>query len=84
VVERRVRTYKRWYVGVGASGGKPGRCARVWRSLDVDQFAYVELAKRGKDDNNNEKDFRDGRSGEVWRWGVPEDQSSPKSPVRRV
>jgi hypothetical protein len=62
-----VRTDQRWVEGVGASNGKLGSGARVWRSLDVVQHAYAEPAERGKHDNNNEEDFRVGSSGEVWR-----------------
>jgi hypothetical protein len=64
---RRVRTDQRWDVGVGARGGKHGSSARVWRSLDVDQPVDVMPAKRGQQDNNNDVDCRDGRSGEAWR-----------------
>jgi hypothetical protein len=58
--------------------------ARVWHSLDVDQRADVEPAERGRHDTISEDDYRDGRSGEVWRRGVPEDQPPPENPVRRV
>jgi hypothetical protein len=51
VVERRVRTDKRWDVDVGGGGGKPGSNAKVWRSLDVDQYADVELAERNHHHN---------------------------------
>jgi hypothetical protein len=44
----------------------------------------VEPAERGQHDTNNEEYYRDGRSGEVWRRGVLEDQPPPKTPVRRV
>jgi hypothetical protein len=70
--------------GVGAGGGKPGSNAKVWRSLDVSQYANVEKAERGEHDTNNEKGYRDGRSGEVRRQGVLEDQPPPENPVRRV
>jgi hypothetical protein len=63
----RLWTGQRWDAGVGPGGGKPGSINRVWRSLDVDQLAHVEPARRGQHDTNNEKDYRDGRSGEFWR-----------------
>jgi hypothetical protein len=47
VVSRRVRTDQRLDAGVGAGGGKPGSCARVWRSLDVDKHVDVEPTERG-------------------------------------
>jgi hypothetical protein len=75
---------QRWVEGVGAGGGKPGSNARVWGSLDVDQPTYVDPAERGQQDNDNEEDYRDGRSGEAWRRGVFEDQPPPKNPARRV
>jgi hypothetical protein len=65
VVERRVRTDQRWNVGVRAGGGRSGSNTRVWRSLDIDKHDDVKPAERGHHDNNNEKDRRDGRSGEV-------------------
>jgi hypothetical protein len=83
VVPRRARTDKRWDAGVGAGGGKPGRNARVRLSLDVDPHAEVEPAKRGQHDTGNEE-YRDGRSGEIWRRDVPQDQPPPEPPVRRV
>jgi hypothetical protein len=52
-VARRVRTDRRWDVGVGAGGGKPGSNAMVWRSLVVDQPVDVEPAERGQHNNNN-------------------------------
>jgi hypothetical protein len=58
--------------------------ARIWRSLEVDQHADVEPAERGHHDTNNEEDCRDGRSGEVWRRGVPADHPPPESPVWRI
>jgi hypothetical protein len=67
VEARRVRTDQRWDVGVEPSGGNPRSNARVWRSLDVDQHVDVELAEMGQHDTNNEEDYRDGSSGEVWR-----------------
>jgi hypothetical protein len=84
VVASRVRTDKRWDADVGDGGGKPGSNARVWRSLDVDQPLDVEPPERGRHDTINEEDYRDGRSGEVWRRGAPEDQPPPENPVRRV
>jgi hypothetical protein len=71
VVERRIRTDQRRDAGVGASGRKPGSRARVWRSLAVDNRADIEPAERGQYDNVSEEYCRDGRSGEVWRRGVP-------------
>jgi hypothetical protein len=71
----RVRTDKRCDTGVGAGHGKPGSNARVWRSLDVGQHVDVEPAERGK--HNTEEDCRDGRSGEVWRRGDPQDKPPP-------
>jgi hypothetical protein len=84
VVERRVRTDRRWDAGIGAGGGKPGSGARVWRSLDVDKLANVEPAERGQHDMNNEKDCRHGWSGEVMRRGVREDHPPLETPVWRV
>jgi hypothetical protein len=81
VVARRVRTDQRWDAGVGACGGKPGSNARIWRSLDVDRHDDVEPAERGQHDNNYRGDCRDGRSGEVLRRGINEDQPPPVSPV---
>jgi hypothetical protein len=74
-MERRVRTDQRWDAGVGAGGGKPGRSAKVWRSLLVHLHVDVEPAEREQHDNINEEDCRDGRSSEGWRRGVVEDQS---------
>jgi hypothetical protein len=42
------------------------------------------MAERGEHDTNNEEDCRDGRSGEVLRRGVLEDQPPPENPVRRL
>jgi hypothetical protein len=84
VVARSVDTDRRWDAGVGDGGGKPGSGARVWRSLDVDQLANVEPAERRPHDMNSEEDCRDGRSGEVRRMGVHEDQPPPENPVWRV
>jgi hypothetical protein len=70
---RRVRTDQRWDADVGDGGGKSGSCARVCYSLHVDHPTDVEPAERGQHDTNREEDRRDGRSGEVWRRGVPED-----------
>jgi hypothetical protein len=58
--------------------------ARVWCSLDVDQYVDVEPAERGQHDNNNEEDYRDGKSGEVWRRGAHEDQPPLENPIRKM
>jgi hypothetical protein len=79
-----VRTDERWDAGDGVGGEKPGRRARAWRSLDVDQYGDVEPAERGQHDMIIEEVCRDVRSGEVWRWGDPRDQPPPVNPVRRV
>jgi hypothetical protein len=71
------RKDQRWDAGVGASGGKLRSNARVWRSLDVDQPTDVEPVERGKHDNRGDEDCHDGRSGKIWRRGVPEDQRPP-------
>jgi hypothetical protein len=63
VVQRSVRTDRRWDVGVGVGCGKPGSIVRVWRSLDIDHHVDFEPAKRGHHGTNNEQDCRDGRSG---------------------
>jgi hypothetical protein len=73
VAERGVRTGQRWV----------WRIARVWRSLDVDQRADVEPAERGQHDNNDEENYRVGRSGEVLRRGDLQDQPPTESPERR-
>jgi hypothetical protein len=65
VVERRVRTDRRWVEGVGDGGVMSGSNARVRRSLVVDHHVDVEPAERGQHDNNSEEDCRIGRSGEV-------------------
>jgi hypothetical protein len=84
VAARRIRTDPRWDVGVGAGGRKPGSKCRLWRSLDVDNYAEVEPAERWKHENNSEEDYRDGRSGNVRRRGVLKDQPPPENPVRKV
>jgi hypothetical protein len=71
VVARRVRTDHQWDSGIGVGGGKPGSNAKVRRSLDVDQPVDVDPAEREQHNTNSEEDCRDGRSGEVWRRGVP-------------
>jgi hypothetical protein len=67
-----------------AAESREATLASVWRSLNVDQPADVEPAERGHHDNNSEEDCRDGRTGEVWRRGVPQDQPPPENPARKV
>jgi hypothetical protein len=81
---RRVRTDQRWDASVGACGEKLGSIARVWRSLDVNYLVDVDPAEMGPHDTSNEEDYRDGRSGEVWRRRVREDQPPRENPARRV
>jgi hypothetical protein len=64
---------------------KPGiSSARVWRSLNVDKHGEVGPAERVQHDTGCEEDFRDERSGKVWRMGAPKDQPPPGNPKRRV
>jgi hypothetical protein len=48
----------------------------------VDHHVDTEPAERGQHDISLEEDCRVGRSGEVWRRGVPENQPPPENPVR--
>jgi hypothetical protein len=78
VVARGARTDQRWDAGVGDGGGKSGGNAREWCSLDVDHDVDVDPAERGQHDTSSEEDCRDGRSGEAWRQGDPQDLPPPE------
>jgi hypothetical protein len=70
--------------GVGAGGGKPGINASDGARSTSTSLLTSSLPKWGQHDTNNDEDGRDGRSGEVWRHGVPEDNPSLENPVRRI
>jgi hypothetical protein len=66
--------------GGGLGGDALGRSHARRRPLIYPWWAQ----ERGQHDINNEEDYRDGRSGEVWRRGVCEDEPPPEDPIRRV
>jgi hypothetical protein len=84
VVARRVRTNKRWArVLEMAAEIREATLGYGARSTSTSMMTSSR-PKWANATPKNEEDYRDGRSGEVWRRDVLEDQLPPENPVRRA